>query len=76
MGGPASIMDEAALPVTAETLPIVLADLGERRLADTASMNAIITGNGAWAPRSTTLGNQLLDFVTYIEPPNNVEAVT
>ena len=39
-------------------------------------MNAVMTSNGAWAPRTTTLGNQLLDFVTYIEPLDETQTPT
>ena len=67
MGGTGSIFAEARLPIP--HLDIVLGDLGERGLADSGSWNTVMTSNGAWAPRSTALGNQLLDFVTFIEPP-------
>lgn len=64
-GGTGSVFAEARL--TIPHLEIVLGDLGERRLADSGSWNTMMTSNGAWAPRTTSLGNQLLDFVTTVD---------
>jgi hypothetical protein len=63
-------LEQARLSVPADTLPIVLADLGERRLADTGSLGTMMTEQGVWAPRISALGTQLLRFVTYMEPPD------
>jgi hypothetical protein len=67
-GAPSSIMDMAQLPLEEEARPLLLADLGERRLVNASSMGTMMTGRGAWQAQTTGLGNLLLDFVTYIEP--------
>ncbi len=36
----------------------------------------MMTESGALASRTTSLGNQLLDFVTYIEPPDVAEVIS
>lgn len=73
-GGTGSVFKEAQIPI--QHLEIVLRDLGERALADAGTWNTMMTESGAWAPRTTSLGNQLLDFVTYIEPPDVAEVVS
>lgn len=72
-GGTGSVFDHAQIAIA--HLDIVLRDLGERALADVGAWKTIMTSNGAWAPRSSSLGSQLLDFVTYIEPPDEAVAV-
>lgn len=67
MGGTKSVFDAAQISIP--YLDIVLRDVGDGGLADSGSWNTVMTGGGAWAARTTPLGNELLDFVTYIEPP-------
>ncbi len=63
MGGPASIMKEARVPVEGITREVVLRDLSDRALANTGGLNVTMTGEGAWQPWATDLGVQLADFV-------------
>jgi hypothetical protein len=72
MGGTGSVFAEARIEIP--HLDVVLSDLGQRGLADSGSWNTVMTNSGAWAPRTTALGNELLDFVTYIEPPDDAAA--
>jgi len=48
----------------AEKSAISFADLGERRLANVGGLSGTVTGPSMW----DALGNQLLDFVTYLVP--------
>jgi hypothetical protein len=72
-GSPGSIMDAAQIPIDGGHVPMIVGDLAQRGLGD-ATLNTMMTGNGAWAPRTTPLGHQLLDFVTYIGPPEGPAA--
>lgn len=65
MGGLGSIYESAGIAI--DNLDLVRKDLTDRGLADGNSWNTVMTANGAWAPRTTDLGNQLLDFVTVID---------
>lgn len=65
MGGLGSIYDQSG--ITISNVQVVLRDISDRGLADGGSWNTLMTANGAWSPRTTPLGNQLLDFVTFIE---------
>jgi len=65
MGGLGSIYQQSGIAI--ENLDLVRRDVTDRGLADGGSWNTMMTANGAWAPRTTDLGNQLLDFVTFID---------
>ena len=65
MGGLGSIYDQSG--ITISNVQVALRDISDRGLADGGSWNTLMTANGAWSPRTTPLGNQLLDFVTFIE---------
>ena len=71
MGGLASIYESAGIAI--DNLDLVRKDLTDRGLADGNSWNTVMTANGAWAPRTTDLGNQLLDFVTVIDAEQTAE---
>ncbi|MXY02516.1 MAG: hypothetical protein F4190_13765 [Acidimicrobiales bacterium] len=64
MGSPSSILQHAQLPIHGESLEIVHRDLSDFGLAQTDSLNTMVTQNGMWAPRSTELGNRLLEFAS------------
>jgi len=57
-------MDQANFGFSETVLSIVLKDLAERNLFDNAG--GMMTESGIWAKRSTSLGDQLLAFVTEI----------
>ena len=57
-------MDQANFGFSETVLSIVLKDLAERNLSDNAG--GMRTEAGIWAKRSTSLGDQLLAFVTEI----------
>jgi hypothetical protein len=47
-GGRRTILDGAQLPVSGVTLDVVLADLGERRLANVGGLSGMVTGPSMW----------------------------
>lgn len=60
------LMTSAGLPVTGASLEIVLRDLGDSGLANTGSLDTMITADGVWQSVTTELGRELLDFVSRI----------
>jgi hypothetical protein len=63
-GSPMFIMGAARLPVGGGVLEIVLRNLSDRGLANTQSLQTMMTAQGAWQPLATSLGERLLDFVS------------
>lgn len=66
MGSHGHLMDAARMPVVGVALEIVLRDLSDRALANTQSMRTTMTGEGAWQSLTTSLGTELLDFVSSV----------
>lgn len=58
-----SLLFGAKLPVTGESLQIVLRDLSELGLVDLEGFDVTGSGNSMWRPLATELGNSLLEFV-------------
>jgi hypothetical protein len=67
-GGRDAILQGAQLPLDPLAQELVLADLGERRLANVGGLSGMVTGASMWDALASSLGNQLIDFVTYIAP--------
>ncbi len=61
---PRAAMDKAQLGLSETVLSIVLKDLAERDLSDNAG--GMMTEAGIWAKRTTSMGDQLLAFVSEI----------
>lgn len=66
MGSANYLLDRAGLDVEEPIRSLVLRDLNDRGLADTAVLGAMMTNDGAWAPRAAPLGVMLLRFVQLI----------
>lgn len=60
-------LDAAQLGIDAEVLELVLPDLERHRLASTSMLGGMVSGRAALDPLTTSLGNELLDFVAEFE---------
>lgn len=66
---PQGVLTEfAGLPVNREDIEVILADLVERKLLDPNRLESPFVAE-EWSAVTTPRGDQLLDFVTYVEPP-------
>jgi hypothetical protein len=64
VGAPSTILGSARLPVAGLQLQLVLRDLDREGLANTASLNTMMTEQGMWQSFATDLGVQLVAFAT------------